>query len=163
MQLLGCGLAVVTNQSGLARGYFDHATLDAIHTRLRELLAAHRVILDGIYCCPHHPDDACSCRKPLPGLVEQAVAAHGFDPREAFVVGDKACDLDLGRAVGATTILVRTGYGAETQRTEAAAAADFVVDDLAGAALVVGERLHGTGPGARIPVAAAAPHGGTGR
>jgi D-glycero-D-manno-heptose 1,7-bisphosphate phosphatase len=131
----GFGIAVLTNQSGIARGYFDMARLDQIHDRLRALLAAEGVTLDGIYLCPHGPDDDCSCRKPLPGMVEQAVAEHGFDPAQGYMIGDKEVDVELGRAVGATTFLVRTGHG---KKAEAAGSkADHVVDDLVAAVEVI--------------------------
>ncbi len=133
---LGLGLAVVTNQSGLSRGYFDRATLDAIHERLRELLAHSGVSLDAIYVCPHTDEHECECRKPRAGLVRQAAAELAFDPAAAFVLCDKACDVDLGRAVGATTFLVRTGYGGQMP-AEVQARADYVVDDLAQAADVI--------------------------
>jgi D-glycero-D-manno-heptose 1,7-bisphosphate phosphatase len=136
----GIGLVVVTNQSGLARGYFDRPTLDAIHARLRELLARAGVTLDGIFVCPHTEEDGCACRKPRPGLVYQAAAELAFDPAESFVLGDKACDVDLGRAVGATTFLVRTGYGHQMP-VEVVSRADYVVDDLGQAADVIDSLL----------------------
>ena len=118
MAALGLGLVVVTNQSGIARGYFSEATLSKIHQRMEELLASEGVRLDGIYYCPHAPDDACACRKPLTGLVEKAALTHGFLPAESFVIGDKPCDVDLGLNVGATTFLVDTGYGAKLTPAE---------------------------------------------
>jgi D-glycero-D-manno-heptose 1,7-bisphosphate phosphatase len=132
---LGFGLVVVTNQSGLARGYFDQTQLERIHARLRHLLSAEGVTLDGIYVCPHLPEAYCICRKPRPGLAQQAVAEHGFDVAEAIVVGDKSCDVDLGRAVGAMSFLVRTGYGLEF---ESSSGADLVVDDLPAVAAYLG-------------------------
>jgi D-glycero-D-manno-heptose 1,7-bisphosphate phosphatase len=124
----GFGVAVITNQSGIARGYFDLARLEAIHARLTGLLAAEGARIDGIYLCPHGPDDACDCRKPLPGMVSQAVAEHGFDPAQAVMIGDKEVDVELGLAVGAATFLVRTGHGHKhVEGTKAA----HVVDDLA--------------------------------
>lgn len=133
----GFGIAIVTNQSGIARGYFDLARLEQIHDRLRQLLAADGVVVDGIYLCPHGPDDDCDCRKPLPGMVSQAVAEHGFDPAQAVMIGDKEVDVDLGRAVGAATFLVRTGHG---HNYVDATKADHVVDDLAAAvAVILGE------------------------
>lgn len=135
LQDAGFGLAVITNQSGIARGYFDLARLDQIHDRLRALLAAEGVTLDGIYLCPHGPDDDCACRKPLPGMVEQAVAEHGFDPAQGYVIGDKEVDVELGRAVGATTLLVRTGHGGKA--ATAGSKADHVVDDLPAAVDIV--------------------------
>lgn len=141
MARLGLGLAIVTNQSGLARGYFNAATLDRIHDRLRRLLhEATGVALDGIYCCPHLPDHDCRCRKPLPGLIEMAAAELGFKPAQAFVVGDKPCDIDLGRNVRAATFLVRTGYGAKYAE-DAELRPDYVVDDLWHAAQVIGGLL----------------------
>jgi D-glycero-D-manno-heptose 1,7-bisphosphate phosphatase len=136
LRAAGCRLVVVTNQSGIARGYFDEARLEAIHARLRALLGDHGVALDAIYHCPHLPDEGCACRKPGPLLVERAAADLGFDPAAMFVVGDKPCDIDLGRGFGATTVLVRTGYGA-VHEAAGDAEADFVVDDLPGAARVI--------------------------
>jgi len=136
LQSAGFGLAIVTNQSGIARGYFDHDRLAAIHQRLEELLAAEDIRLDGIFYCPHTPDDKCDCRKPAPGLAEQAAAQLGFAPSRSFVIGDKACDVDLGRVIGATTFLVGTGYGAD-QWAQRLAWPDFVVSDLIEAAAVI--------------------------
>ncbi|HVI50751.1 MAG TPA: D-glycero-beta-D-manno-heptose 1,7-bisphosphate 7-phosphatase [Candidatus Sulfotelmatobacter sp.] len=124
---LGYGLVIVTNQSGIARGYFDLPTLDRIHDRLHALLAPFNVTIDGIYLCPHGPDEGCSCRKPLPGMVNQAVADLGFDPARAIMVGDKAVDVQLGHAVGAASILVRTGHGL---KSEGKCAPELIADDL---------------------------------
>jgi D-glycero-D-manno-heptose 1,7-bisphosphate phosphatase len=137
---LGLGLVVVSNQSGLSRGYIEPAALAAIHDRLRLVLADGGVALDGIYFCPHVDADDCACRKPRPGLVRQAAADLGFDPGDAFVIGDKACDIDLGRAVGATTFLVRTGYGCQVD-PEAAGRAHHIVADLVQAADVMEKTL----------------------
>jgi len=137
---LGLGLIVVTNQSAVGRGYFDMARLDEIHRHLRELLARHGVELNGIYVCPHRPDDGCDCRKPLPGLLLRAAAELGFCPGDCFVVGDKPCDIDLGKTVGATTILVRTGYGAEYEAA-GTVEPDFIADDLLAAAELIGRQL----------------------
>ncbi len=134
LQTEGFGLVVITNQSGIGRGYFTQAAADAVHSRLVELLAKESIRLDGIYCCPHTPGEACGCRKPEPGLVHRAAAELGFEVNEAAIIGDKACDIGVGKAVGATTFLVRTGYGAETARQTFAKAGadrpDYIVDDL---------------------------------
>lgn len=140
MTQLGLGLIVITNQSGVARGLFDIARLDEIHARLRALLAAEGVALDGIFYCPHLPEDGCGCRKPLTGLVERAAREFSFRPEECFMIGDKPCDLTLGRVIGATTFLVRTGYGSQVP-ADIAAKADYVVDDLLGAAGLIGRLL----------------------
>ena len=134
---MGLGLVVVTNQSGIGRGLFGLAQMQSVHERLRELLKAEGVSLDGIYYCPHLPEDGCECRKPRPGLLNRAASELGFRAAESFVIGDKRCDIELGQSVGATTVLVRTGYGAEIE-AEGEVQADHVVDDLIQAAVVIG-------------------------
>lgn len=131
LQRLGFGLVVITNQSGLARGFFDAEQLRRIHMRLEHLLAEEGVRLDGFYVCPHKPDDDCACRKPKLGLLHKAASELGFHLQDSIVIGDKPCDIDMGRFAGAMTFLVRTGYG---RQFENEAAADFVVDDIAAAA-----------------------------
>jgi D-glycero-D-manno-heptose 1,7-bisphosphate phosphatase len=129
---LGYGLAVLTNQSGIGRGYFDLATVQKIHERLAAMLAAEGASVDGFFICPHAPDEVCDCRKPLPGMARQAMAQFGFDPKQAIMIGDKAADIGVGQAIGAATILVRTGWGAESE-TARDCLPDVIVDDLAGA------------------------------
>lgn len=138
---LGCGLAVVTNQSGIGRGYFDREAVDRVHDRLRSLLAQEGVTLDAIYLCPHAPDEVCDCRKPLPGMAEQARAEFGFDPTQSFVIGDKAADIELGRAIGAAAILVRTGWGKEEEE-KGACQPDAICDDMSAAADWIAARLN---------------------
>lgn len=142
LRALDLGLVVITNQSGLARGYFDEPRLSRIHERMSALLAAEGLALDGLYVCPHLPDAGCNCRKPHPGLLQQAACALGFFARDSFVIGDKACDIELGQGVGAATILVRTGYGAQEEAT-GTTRADYVVDDLVGAADLIARILAG--------------------
>jgi heptosyltransferase-2 len=111
----GARLVVVTNQSGLGRGYFGGKDLEAIHAKLRMLLAGELVTLDGIYFCPHHPDDRCNCRKPAPGMIYRAVAELRIDLDRAYVIGDSARDIELAKQVGARSLLVLTGpSGKET-------------------------------------------------
>jgi len=141
LQRLGFGLVVLTNQSGVGRGYFDIACLDAIHDRMKMLLANAGVRLDGIYYCEHKPEDKCSCRKPKPGLVKVASSQLGFRPSDGIMVGDKAIDCQLGRAVGAQTFLVLTGYG-EEEREASAGYADNVVADLMAVAETVAAQKH---------------------
>ena len=136
---LGLGVVIVTNQSAIARGILDERGLAAIHARLTERLASEGVRVDGIFHCPHHPDDGCACRKPERGMVDRAEAVLGFDPAECFVVGDAASDIELGRRLNATTILVRTGNGAETEAS--GAPFDHVVDDLGSASALIEELL----------------------
>lgn len=140
MRDLGFGLAVITNQSAIGRGYFDEARLGEINRRLSALLAAEGVQLDGIYYCPHAPEDDCACRKPRTALAERAAAEHGFDPRAGFVIGDNVCDIGLGARLGATTILVRTGHGARYPGPdEEPIRPDYTVDNLAGAARLIAQ------------------------
>ena len=139
---LGLGLVVVTNQSGVGRGLFSDEVLARIHARLESLLAEEGVRLAGIYACPHHPDLDCACRKPRTALLERAAREHGFESHRVFVVGDLASDVELGRAVGATTVLVRTGHGAR-EVDAGRVRPDHVVSDLAEAAELI-ERLVAT-------------------
>lgn len=135
---MGLGLVVVTNQSAIGRGYFDKSRLQEIHQRLQELLSSEGVILENenIYFCPHTPMDDCNCRKPRTGLLELAAKEHGFEPKDAFVIGDKPCDIELGQRMGATTFLVRTGYGSQVA-AENQATPDYVVENVLEAALVI--------------------------
>jgi D-glycero-D-manno-heptose 1,7-bisphosphate phosphatase len=139
MRSVGLGVIVLTNQSAVGRGFFDEAHLARIHHRLGDLLQVEGVHLDGLYYCPHTPDEQCRCRKPQPGLLERAAREFGFALQESSVVGDKACDIELGRRMGATTFLVRTGYGAQVA-AEGMATPDHLVDSLWDAAQVM-ERL----------------------
>lgn len=136
IQAMGLGLVVVTNQSGVGRGYFSAARVDQIHQRLCKLLEVERVWLDGVYVCPHSPDADCSCRKPKTGLLEHATRDLGLMPQTSFVIGDKASDIGMGLSAGSTTILVRTGYGAELAE-QSQVQAHYVVDDLLGAAQLI--------------------------
>jgi D-glycero-D-manno-heptose 1,7-bisphosphate phosphatase len=140
LQGLGLGLVVLTNQSPIGRGMMTPAELDEIHARLRALLAEGGVTLDRIEVCPHRPDERCPCRKPGTLMVERAVAALGFDPRESWMVGDHAGDMRLGRAVGARTYLALTGHG-EEEIENAGGDADYIVDDLAAAAALIRDEV----------------------
>jgi D-glycero-D-manno-heptose 1,7-bisphosphate phosphatase len=138
----GLRVVVVTNQSGVARGFFDSGVVDQVHDRIAELLAEGGATIDAYYYCPHHPDGKipeltrpCDCRKPRRGLVDRAVERLGIDPARSFTVGDRWLDVALAREVGGRGILVRTGYGArEEQRPQKGLAADAVVNNLIEAA-----------------------------
>ncbi len=118
----GWTVAVATNQSGIGRGYYDEATLAAMHEKLAKLLAEHGGAVDYIAWCPHTPDDGCHCRKPRTGLYERIAAHFGVSLEGVPVIGDSYRDLQAALAVGARPILVRTGKG---ERTLAAHAADL--------------------------------------
>ncbi len=138
----GLAVVVVTNQSGIARGLFTKAFVDETHRYLTARLEMGGARVDAYYYCPHHPDGTvaeyrrhCDCRKPAPGLIDRATNDLGLDPARSFVVGDRWLDVQLGRAVGARTILVRTGIGAvEETRPPSGVTADTIVDNLAAAA-----------------------------
>jgi len=138
--LSGAGylLFVVTNQSGIARGFFDRAFVDRVHGELRARLEVEGVSIDGFYVCPHHPDHSgpCECRKPLPGLIFQAAREWGLDLGRCWVVGDKLADVGLARRAGCRAALVRTGYGVETEAQLGGGAAqpDVIADDVRSAA-----------------------------
>jgi D-glycero-D-manno-heptose 1,7-bisphosphate phosphatase len=145
----GLAVVLVSNQSGVARGFFTEDVVDAVHQRMADLLAEGGARIDAYYYCPHHPDgkvpefaQKCDCRKPGRGLVDRAVEELGIEPARSFVVGDRWLDVALGRAVGAQSVLVRTGYGAsEEQKRPADLAADAVVDNLIAASSWILGRL----------------------
>ncbi len=112
----GYTVAVATNQSGIARGYYDLETLDAMHAKLRRLLASVGGHIDIIAFCPHGPDDKCSCRKPLPGMYEQIAQRLGTSLQGVPVIGDSLRDLQAAHAVAASPVLVKTGKGERTQQ-----------------------------------------------
>jgi D-glycero-D-manno-heptose 1,7-bisphosphate phosphatase len=138
----GVPVVLVTNQSGVARGFFSEALVQDVHRHLAALLEAGGARIDAYYYCPHHPDGkvgeyarACTCRKPGRGLVDRAERDLGIDPLRSFVVGDRWLDIELARTVGAKGVLVRTGYGADREgHPPGGLTADAVVDNLIGAA-----------------------------
>ena len=133
---LGFGLIVVTNQSGVGRGFFDEVRLQQIHDRMLDLLRPEGVRFEGLYICPHTPEADCECRKPRTGLMRRASEDLSFELSESIVVGDKASDIEMGRRVGALTFLVRTGYG-ESFATDKTLVVDHIADDLAEVAKIV--------------------------
>jgi len=111
----GFTVVVATNQSGIARGYFDVATLNAMHDKLNKLLAIKGGRIDRIYYCPHGPDDNCACRKPEPGMLRQILVDYKARPSEAIAVGDSLRDLQATAALDIKSFLVRTGKGRQTE------------------------------------------------
>lgn len=114
----GLKTILVTNQAGVARGYFKEELIWQVHEDLETQLKAAGAYLDGIYYCPHHPSAGvppyrtqCECRKPKPGLLRQAAQAHDIDLTRSFMVGDKYTDMELAQVVGAKGVMVMTGYG----------------------------------------------------
>ncbi len=134
----GIPVIVVSNQSGVGRGLFPLARVYEIMARLRSLLRDAGVELDGVYFCPHRPDEGCACRKPGIRLLERAAEDHQLGLRGCFMVGDKRLDVETAHRAHARGVLVRTGYGREEEALLAGAGAagrpDRVCDDLAEAA-----------------------------
>lgn len=140
--LVGAGftVVVVTNQSGIARGYYSEDDLNSLQLYMESEIVAAGGRIDAWYHCPHHPDypaaeGDCSCRKPLPGMLLLAAEELGIDLGASWMIGDKLADVAAGTAAGCRTILVRTGYGA----AESALAANelTVFDDLPAAAAYI--------------------------
>jgi D-glycero-D-manno-heptose 1,7-bisphosphate phosphatase len=126
-------VVVVTNQSGVGRGYFPESLVRQVHQQMVAELAAQGASLDGIYYCPHVSADNCECRKPRLGMLEQAARELRLDLEKSFVVGDRYGDVDLAHRARARGILVRTGYGAGELEWHAAnwdIQPDYVADDL---------------------------------
>ena len=124
----GYKLLVITNQSGIGRGYFDDQEYRAVEAEVDRQLGAG--LIEATYYCPHLPADKCKCRKPSPEMIVRAAADHNLNLARSFLIGDKASDIESGRNAGVKTVLVRTGYGKETD----AQLADYVAEDLAEAA-----------------------------
>jgi D-glycero-D-manno-heptose 1,7-bisphosphate phosphatase len=114
----GWHTVIASNQSGLGRGLFDMASLNAMHAKLNKLLAKHGGRIDAVFFCPHAPDEHCDCRKPMPGLFEQIAERYGMHLKGVPVVGDSLRDLQAGAAVGCEPHLVRTGKAGELDDTQ---------------------------------------------
>jgi D-glycero-D-manno-heptose 1,7-bisphosphate phosphatase len=136
---LGVPVVVVTNQAGVARGKFPEENVRAVHEHLDKLLAAGGARIDRWYYCPHHPTAGvgpyrvlCACRKPAAGMLLTAARELNLDLAGSVLIGDKLSDLEAGAAAGCSTILVRTGYGAEHQKSAPPGRFNlrYVADDL---------------------------------
>ncbi len=126
----GWEVICLSNQSGVGRRYFGPAAVEAVNAKIEDLLNANGARVLDYFFCPAHPDEESTHRKPAPGMALDAAKKHGIDLETTIVVGDKPCDIDLGKNIGATTVLVRTGYGA---KHEAAGDSepDFVINSFA--------------------------------
>lgn len=135
----GYGVMVITNQSGVGRGYFGLEDVERVHARMLELLGEAAAVIERIYVCPHAPEEECACRKPRTGLLERAARELGLDAARSVVIGDKAADVELARRAGAAAVLVTTGYGAEVLKS-GQAQPDFVAGELSAAAEWIARR-----------------------
>jgi len=125
----GYQLVMITNQSGIGRGYYTVAQMHSVHDRVAQLLKPFSVKFAGIFFCPHTPDEGCACRKPLTGMVEDASRALSVDLARSIVVGDKACDIGLAHAKGMKGWLVKTGH-AHAYDFEKEPRPDGIAEDL---------------------------------
>lgn len=143
LQEAGFAIVVVTNQSGIARGYYDEAAYRAVEAEVEARLLREGVRVLATYHCPHHPDftGPCNCRKPAPGLFVRASRDHGLDPGASVFIGDRVRDVAAADELGGTAFLVRSGYGSE--EAPGAPAWVRVVDDLAAAARAAARGLPG--------------------
>jgi len=141
----GLAVIVVTNQSGVARGYFPESLVHEVNERMQRELAAVGARLDCVYYCPHSSADGCDCRKPKTGMIERAVREHHVDLARSYVVGDRYGDMELAFRAGCKAVFVRTGYGLgeETWHTKDwARQPDALVDDLQRAVdWILGQKL----------------------
>jgi D-glycero-D-manno-heptose 1,7-bisphosphate phosphatase len=140
LRAAGFLVIVVTNQSGVARGYFGLKEVETLHQHLQAELARLGTQVDAFYCCPHHPREGvgefrreCDCRKGRPGMLLRAAREHAIDLDRSYMVGDKVADVEAGRAAGCQSLLVLTGHGAR-EVEELPAEAAHVVRDLPAAA-----------------------------
>jgi D-glycero-D-manno-heptose 1,7-bisphosphate phosphatase len=133
----GLPVVVVTNQSGVGRGYFPESLVHTVNEMMTKQLTDAHARIDAIYYCPHTSSENCNCRKPRTGMLDRAAREHSLDLQRSFVVGDRYGDVELARNARARSVLVRTGYG-EGELTWHAAKwpvqPDFVAEDLAQAA-----------------------------
>ena len=137
----GFKLVIATNQSGVGRGLYTLGTLEAIHEKMLDCIEEAGGAIEGIFFCPHLPEDECECRKPKPGMLHEAARLFGCEPREMRFIGDSLRDLEAARSVGAEPLLVRTGYGKQAEQAlppddpvcvfaDLAEAADELIRDL---------------------------------
>jgi len=136
----GLPVVVVTNQSGVSRGIFPESLIAEVHSRIQQAMAAAGARIEAFYYCTHTRADDCQCRKPLPGLLQQAAREHNLLLPDSFVVGDRYADVELAHAVGGRGLLVLTGYGRgeyESRQHEWKRQPDDIVEDLSAAADVI--------------------------
>lgn len=135
---------VVSNQSGIARGYFDEQAVMMLHQHIQTLLKSYGTVIDAFYFCPHHPEEGlgdykvdCDCRKGNPGMLLQAAKEYDIDLQNSFMVGDKLADIEVGERVGCKSLLVLTGYGSITALKPEAEVVEKCMDLGSAARLIV--------------------------
>lgn len=132
---------VISNQAGIARGYYAEADVIKLHAWMNEELKKHGAVIDGFYFCPHHPEYSgeCECRKPMPGMLYEAKRDFDIDFGRSWLIGDKVSDIHAGWAAGVKSILVLTGYGNDARAllkedvvctADIVAASNFVISNM---------------------------------
>ncbi len=137
----GFKIIVITNQSGIARGYFTEKDLADIHDKMKKEFEKFNVELDGIYYCPHHPDDGCNCRKPKTGLFDIAIKEHDIDVKKSYMLGDKILDVVAGKKIGTKNILIPVSdiiddsviEGINYEKNKCECTPDYIADSFANA------------------------------
>ena len=145
-------VVVVTNQSGIGRGYYEQGDVIRLHEYIQEELRRLNTEIDAFYFCPHHPEKgmgeyrkACNCRKGAPGMLLQAATEHNIDLQRSYMIGDKLADIEAGEAAGCNTILVSTGYGARTRNLMEQGRTVVAKDLLAASELIVSTIIEKSG------------------
>ena len=125
-------IIIITNQAGIARGFFTEETLEAIHSKMIRILKQNNIELDDIYYCPHHPEftGPCDCRKPNIGMLLKAQLEYNIDLTNSYIVGDTLNDIQTGKAARCKTVLVLTGYGKEEQKNIGTIIPDMIFKNL---------------------------------
>ena len=125
-------LIVITNQAGIARGFFTEETLKVIHDKMIKILKQNKIELDDIYYCPHHPEftGPCDCRKPIPGMILKAKLKHNINLNSSYIVGDTLSDIETGKAARCKTVLVLTGYGKKEYKKISSIIPDMIFKNL---------------------------------
>ncbi len=129
LQKSGFRILVATNQAGIGRGYYTEQDMHAVNKRMEEMLALHGIKIDNVYFCPHAPTDNCLCRKPAQGMMEQMRLKYAIDMKKSYMIGDKESDILFGKNAGMKSILVRTGYGSNTEK-KMNTKADFIANTV---------------------------------
>ena len=147
LRQLGFRLFIISNQSGVARGYFPEAAIEGVKTRIAELLTPYDVALDGFYYCPHHPAAAieryavaCECRKPMPGMLLNAAGEHGIDLKRSWMIGDILDDIEAGHRAGCRAVLIENGNETEWEKS-GIRQPDYVVPDMYEAAQAIAQAV----------------------
>jgi len=128
---MGYKVIIITNQSGIARGFFNEEMLEKIHEKMKKELSEKGATVDAIYFCPHHPDEKCNCRKPEPGMLQKAMKDFDVDVQKSFIIGDRMLDVEAGNKIGVKTVLVpENKKKVDIEMQESNITPDIVCDDF---------------------------------